>query len=168
MNATMNTAVNNRTVDQTEIRLMQIAVMFVLAAGYMTDLWQVVAAQAGIFLLTIISPWLNPFIALYRVVLRPLKLLRPDWRKDNMEAHRFASMIGFTISSSALISFYAGNTGTAWALVWLILAFGVIALSGWCAGCFAYYMIQKTGIKGYFKYAPIHGAFPGARPPKQN
>lgn len=157
-----------RNVDQTEIRVMQVAVMIILAAGFVTDLWQVVAFQTGVFLLTIISSVLNPFIFLYRVVLRPLKLLKPDWRDDNMEAHRFASMIGFSISTAATWLLYTGQTTIGWSLVWLILAFGVLALSGWCAGCFTYYMLQKSGLKGYFKYAPIQGSFPGARPPRQH
>lgn len=163
----MNSTTNYRKVDQTEIRVMQISVMIVLAAGFVTDLWQVIAFQAGVFLLTIISPALNPFIFLYRFVLRPLKLLEADWRDDNMEAHRFASMIGLSISSAATCLLYTGQATVGWSLVWLILVFGVLALSGWCAGCFTYYMIQKTGIKGYFKYAPVQGSFPGTRPPRQ-
>ena len=165
-NTFFDSTTKNRLVDQAEIRTMQISVMFVLAAGYVTDLWQIIAIQTGVFLLTIISPALNPFIFLYRSVLRPLNLLKPDWRSDNMEAHRFASMIGFTISSVATYCLYTGHTYIGWGIVWLILVLGVFALSGWCAGCFTYYMIQKTGLKGYFRHAPIKGAFPGARPPR--
>jgi len=164
----MNTTALHRQVDQTEIRVMQSAVMLVLAAGFVSDLWQVIAFQVGVFLVTIISPALNPFIILYRFALRPSGMMKPDWRHDNMEAHRFASMVGFAISSAAIWFLYTGQTLIGWSLVWLILAFGVLALSGWCAGCFAYYMIQKTGHKGYFKHAPIEGTFPGARPPGQH
>ena len=163
---TNNRMINQRMIDQNEIRTMQIAVMLMLSIGYIADSWQIIAAQVVIFLLTIISPSLNPFILLYRFVLRPFNLVQADWRDDNIEAHRFASMIGFTISAAASYFLYMGLATIGWGLVGLILAFGVFALSGWCAGCFAYYMIQKTGHKGYFKHAPIDGAFPGARPPK--
>lgn len=167
-NTLLDSTEKSRLVDQTEIRTMQIAVMLVLAAGYVMDLWQLIAFQAGVFLLTVASPALNPFIFIYRSVLRPLKLLKPDWRNDNMEAHRFASMIGLTISSGATYCLYNGHTYIGWGIVWLILVLGIFALSGWCAGCFTYYIIQKTGIKGYFRHAPINGSFPGARPPKQD
>ena len=123
----MNSTTNYRKVDQTEIRVMQISVMIVLAAGFVTDLWQVIAFQAGVFLLTIISPALNPFIFLYRFVLRPLKLLEADWRDDNMEAHRFASMIGLSISSADNLSSLHGTGNSR-------LESGLVDTCLWCTG----------------------------------
>jgi len=157
---------SHRMVDQNELRVMQICVMMMLIFGYVTDRREFIAAQVGVFLLTIISPALNPFIATYRSLLRPTGIIEADWRDDNMEAHRFASMIGFSVSTAAIIFMYYGHSTVGWWLVLLIIVFGVFALAGWCAGCFSYYMINKSGIKGFFKYAPIDNSFPGARPPK--
>lgn len=160
-----STAVSDR-VDQNELRIMQACVMLVLALGYVVDRWELVALQVGIFSLTVLNPVLNPFIFLYRFILRRLEIVRPDWRVDNMRPHRFASMIGLTVSAAAVYSLYTGYALIGWGLVWLILVFGVFALSGWCAGCFTYYMINKIGIKGFFRYAPVPGVFPGTRPPR--
>ena len=157
---------SNGTVDQNELRVMQVCVITMLIAGYVTDRWEFIAVQVAVFLLTIISPALNPFIVVYRSLLRPTGIIQADWRDDNMEAHRFASMIGFSVSTVAIIFMYYGHSTVGWWLVLLIIVFGVFALAGWCAGCFSYYMLNKAGIKGFFKHAPINNSFPGARPPK--
>ena len=157
---------NENHVDQNEIKLMQSCVMLVLSIGFVIDSWQIIALQSTIFLLTIINPEFNPFIALYRTLLRPLNIIKGDWRMDNMPAHRFASMIGLTISVASVVLLNTGNDIWGWSLVGLILAFGILALSGWCAGCYSYYMINKLVGKGFFKHSPIDQSFPGTRPPK--
>jgi hypothetical protein len=83
-----------------------------------------------------------------------------------MEAHRFASMIGFSISLASIILLIYGYSVIGWGLTWLILLFGVFALSGWCAGCYSYYMLNKLGLKGFFKHKMIGNKIAGTRPPK--
>jgi hypothetical protein len=162
----METPMRERQVDQTEIKLMQSFVMVILIIGFITDSWLIILFQVVIFLFTIINPILNPFIFIYRVLLRPMNLLEADWRNDNMEAHRFASMIGFSISLASIILLIYGYSVIGWGLTWLILLFGVFALSGWCAGCYSYYMLNKLGLKGFFKYTMIGNKIAGTRPPK--
>jgi len=155
-----------KRVDQTELKVMQSFVMLILAIGFVLNSWEVVASQMIIFGLTIISPMLNPFIGLYRSILRPLHIIEADWRVDNMAAHRFASMIGLALSTASVGLLTSGHELLGWSLIGLILVFGVLALRGWCAGCYSYYMINRLGAKGFFKHTPIGTQFPGARPPK--
>jgi hypothetical protein len=162
----MEIRMKGKQVDQTEIKLMQIFVMVVLTIGFIVDSWIIILLQVVLFLLTIINPVLNPFIFIYRVLLRPMNLVASDWRNDNREAHRFASMIGFSISLASAIFLIYGYNFMGWGLTWLILLFGVLALSGWCAGCYSYYMLNKLGLKGFFKHQMIGANIPGTRPPK--
>jgi len=167
---TMNTGVkvNNRVVDQTELRVHQFFVIIVFLTAFVLDQSELVALQSVIFALTFLNPKFSPYIALYHHVLQPIGLIRPDLRMDNMEAHRFATMIGLLVSSSATYLLATGYTSLGWGLVWLIIVLAGIAFSGWCAGCFTYYMLNRLGLKGFFKSAPICGTFPGSRPPKSN
>ena len=155
-----------RKVDQTEIKFMQSFVMAVLILGFITNNWMVILVQVIIFLLTIINPILNPFIFIYKKLLLPMNVLKADWRNDNMEAHRFASMIGFSVSLLSVVFLIKGYSLVGWGLTWLILVFGVLALSGWCAGCYSYYLLNKIGLKGFFKHEMIGNKMPGTRPPK--
>jgi len=152
-------------VDQNELRFMQSMVMLVLLVAFVFNNKYVVLVQVLIFFMTILSPGFNPFVAVYRLA-RKVELIHPDWRKDNMAPHRFASMIGFVVSTMSYYFLYHNHVMVGWGLSFLIVGFGILALSGWCAGCYSYYMLNKLGVKGFFKHQPVGDTFPGARPPK--
>ncbi|MEE8415065.1 MAG: DUF4395 domain-containing protein [Desulfobacterales bacterium] len=160
--------VDDRVVDQAEMRVQQFFTIALFLTAFVLDRWELVAAQSVIFGLTFLNLGLSPYIALYRHVLRPVGLIRPDRRLDNPEPHRFSTLIGVLVSSSATYLLATGYASVGWGLVWLIVVLASIAFSGWCAGCFMYYMINRLGLKGFFKNAPIGGAFPGSRPPISN
>ena len=166
----MNTGVtvNDRIVDQAEMQVQRFFVITLLLTAFVLNRWELVAAQSVIFALTFLNPGFSPYIALYRHVLLPIGFIHPDRRMDNMEAHRFATMIGIFVSASAAYLLAAGYASIGWGLMWLIAVLAGIAFAGWCAGCFMYYMLNRLGVKSFFKYAPIGGAFPGSRPPKSN
>ena len=166
----MNTGVkvNDRVVDQAEIQVQRFFTIALFLTAFVLDRWELVAAQSVIFGLTFLNPGFSPYIALYRHILRPAGLIRPDRRLDNPEPHRFATLIGLLVSSTAAYLLATGYASIGWGLVWLIVVLAGIAFAGWCAGCFMYYMLNRLGVKGFFKNAPIGGAFPGSRPPKPN
>ena len=166
----MNTGVkvNDRTVDQSELKVHQFLGITLLLTAFLLDRWELVAAQSVIFGLTFLNPRFSPYVALYRHILRPAGLIRPDRRLDNPEPHRFATLIGVLVSSTAAYLLATGYASIGWGLVWLIVVLAGIAFAGWCAGCFMYYMLNRLGVKGFFRNAPIGGAFPGSRPPRPN
>ncbi len=153
-----------RKVDQNELRTNQALAITLLISAYILDDWRLVAVQSGVFLLTTISPWLGPYVLLYRILLKPLGIIKPDPRIDNPEAHRFATTVGIAVSGFASYFLFTGAAVAGWALVWLIVLLGALAFFGWCAGCFTYYVIHRLGIGGFFRHAPVPGSFPGARP----
>ncbi len=156
-----------KTVDQNEIRTNQALTLVMLASAYVLDNRHLVTLQCVFFLLTTLSFRIGPYMLFYRLVLKPLAILTPDLRHDNVEPHRFATGIGCAVSGLATWSLANGATALGWGLVWLILFLGTLALLGWCAGCFAYFMVNRTGVRGFFRYAPTPGtSVPGARPPR--
>ena len=112
------------------------------------------------------SQALDLYSWIYKGLLKPLGILKPDMRIDNVEAYRFANMIGIVVSGSAAYLIYSGYATIGWGLVWLMMGLGSLALFGWCAGCYMYYMVQKMGIKGFFRHTQIAGTFPGVRAPR--
>jgi hypothetical protein len=157
---------DDRVVDQAELQVHRIFIIALFLTAYFLDRWELVALQAVVLLITSLNPGYSPYIALYRNVLQPTGLIRPDRRLDNNEAHRFAAVIGALTSSCAVYFLMTGRTSLGWGLVWLIVVLAGVACTGWCAGCFVYYMLNRLGLKGFFKYAAIGGAFPGSRPSK--
>jgi hypothetical protein len=155
-----------RIVDQNELRINATLVITVLVAAFILDRWELVAFQACALLLTGLHLSLGPYVALYRYILRPAGIVKPDLRVDNPEPHRFAALFGTIVASAGAYFLATGRSVAGWGLVLLLISLAAAGLAGWCAGCFTYYMMNRFGLRGLFKYAPIKNTFPGARPPK--
>lgn len=163
-----NADANARTLDQNEIRTQQALGPLLLITAYIVNDWRLVAVQCGIFLLTALHYNLGPYVLLYRWVVKPLGIAKPDVRADNPEAHRFATVFGFSVLLIATYLLATGQAMAGWLLVWTLVIFAGIGYFGWCAGCFMYYLINRSGAGGFFGRAPINGtAFPGVRPPRR-
>lgn len=153
-------------VDQNEIRTHQLLILVGLLLGFIIDRWEWVAIQAIVFLLTVLRPTLGPYVLLYKKILKPFGILKTDIRVDVPQAHRFAMSFGFLVTGYSSYLLYNGYAIMGWGLVWLVIILGALALAGWCAGCFSYYMLNRLGLGGFFKYESIAGVFPGVRPDK--
>ncbi|MFW2373096.1 MAG: DUF4395 domain-containing protein [Gammaproteobacteria bacterium] len=162
----MSEEIKQQFVDQNELRTHQVLVLTGLLIGFITDRWEWVAVQAVVFFFTVLIPSYGPYVLIYKGILKPLGLIKPDLRIDVPQAHRFAMSIGLLVTGCSSYMLFSGNSMIGWSLVWLILILGIIALAGWCAGCFTYYMLNRMGLGGFFKYGSISGTFPGARPGK--
>jgi len=66
----MNEDIEQQRVDQNEIRTHQILVLTGLLTGFITDRWEWVAIQAAVFLIAFLLPPLNPYVFIYRGVLK--------------------------------------------------------------------------------------------------
>jgi hypothetical protein len=157
---------STRKVDQNELRVNSSLVVTGLVTAFVINRWELVAFQAGVLFLATLHLGLSPYVALYRHVLRPAGIIKPDLRVDNPEPHRFAAMFGTIVASTATYLLITGRSVAGWGTVWLLISLAAAGFAGWCAGCFSYYMMNRLGLRGLFKHAPVTGTFPGARPPK--
>ncbi len=155
-----------RRVDQNELRVHQAITISVLAAAFISGRWELVAFQSVVFLLTVIDLNIGPYVVLYRKVLLPSGIVKPDIRPDNPESHRFAAMLGTAVVTSATYLLATGRSVVGWGLVWLLITLASVAFAGWCAGCSTYYLMNRLGLRSLFKCPPVKGVFPGARPPR--
>jgi len=157
----------DRWLDANEIRLGQFLAVANVTTAFVLNRWELIALQFCIFVLMVIAPGtLDIYKWLYHGILKPLGLLKPDMRIDNIEAYRFANMIGIIVSGTASYLLYSGYETIGWSIVWVMMSLGSLAVLGWCAGCFVYYMLQKMGIKGFFRHSQIGKVFPGVRAPR--
>lgn len=140
--------------------------------------------QAGIILLSLLAfifnwAWLAAAVAavmavgtllgqpgfgvLYRSILRPAGVLRPNLLLDNPEPHRFAQGLGAVFMGAGALALFAGWSVPGWSLVWLVIFLaGLNLLAGFCAGCAVYYWLGRFNLPGFGKTPPA-GSFPGLR-----
>jgi hypothetical protein len=152
-------------VDHSAIKTGQVLAIATLTVAFLFDRWEPVALLAAIFLITSMFFEWGPFALIYRLLLKPLGLVRPDPRTDNPQPHRFGQAVGAASAALAAAALYSGHATLGWTLVWVLIALTAISLMGWCIGCFIYYQLNRFGLGGFFAHAPTDSrVVMGARP----
>jgi hypothetical protein len=136
-----------RVVDATALAVNQTLIVALVALGF------VLGRAPGAWLITFVAlslatgaakPGYGPFQLLYRRLLRPSGFVRPRPRPDDPAPHRFAQAVGASVLAIAAIALFAGASLLGWVLAWLVVALALAnLLFGFCAGCFAYYHLQR-------------------------
>ena len=133
-----------QTVDRTALKVNQAAIIALLVVAFITNLAWLVAFVAAVMVLGTLSPQLALFQRLYRDLLRPAGLLRPDLHAEDAAPHRFAQGFGGTVLCAASLVLFTGFSTLGLALVLLVMVLAVINLAfGFCAGCFVYLQLSR-------------------------
>jgi hypothetical protein len=144
-----------RKVDHSALRTNQAFIIGLLVAAFVLDARWLVAFVSAVMLIGTIFPKVALFKAAYWYILKPLKITRPDVRRDNPEPHLFAQGVGGTFLLVATLAFIADATVLGWALAWIVVALAALNLfAGICVGCLMYYWFNRLGLPG-FKYARV-------------
>lgn len=144
-----------RRVDQSAIRTNQAFIIGLLLVAFVADWWPLVAFVSVVMIIGTVWPGAALFKRIYRHVLMPLKLVKPDVIPDNPEPHRFAQGAGGIFALGAASGLALGLPVLGWALTWIVIALAALNLFlGFCAGCFIYYQLNRLGVPG-FAVSPI-------------
>jgi hypothetical protein len=131
-------------VDHTALRVNQAAIIALLAVGFVVDQPWLVAFVCIVMALGTAYPPAALFQRIYRDLLRPAGLLRPDPRIEDATPHRFAQGLGAAVLLAASLALFSGATAVGWGLAFVVIALAAINLFfGFCAGCFVYFQLQR-------------------------
>jgi hypothetical protein len=122
--------------DRTALKVNQAAIIVLLVVAFVASVPWLVALVAAVMALGTLSPRLALFQRLYRDLLRPAGLLRPDLHAEDAAPHRFAQGMGAAVLVAASLALFAGLSALGWALVLLVVLLAAINLVfGFCASC---------------------------------
>jgi hypothetical protein len=152
-----------KTVDQAALRANQAAIIGFCLLAYIFN-WPWLAGFTALVMLAGTLVGKPGFSPIYRWVLKPIGLVKPDPIPDNPQPHRFAQGFGGVVLSIGTGAILFGSAVFGWALVWLVIALAALNLfAGFCLGCAMYYWLGKLHIPGFSK-PPLEGVVPGMRP----
>jgi len=158
---------NQATVDHSAIKTGQLLSITMLITALVLNRWELVGILAVIFLITALINPLGPFVLVYRLLLKPIGVVKPDMRIDNLQPHLFGQAVGAASAAIAAFALYAGYAYAGWILVFVLIVLTAISFKGWCIGCFLYYQLNRMGLRGFFAHKPTDkGVMLGARPRK--
>ena len=105
---------NQTTVDHSAIKTGQLLTIATLLAAFILGHWELVAILAVIFLITALINPLGPFVLVYRLLLKPWGIVKPDMRIDNLQPHLFGQAVGAASAAIAACALYAGYSYAGW------------------------------------------------------
>lgn len=139
-----------RKVDHSALRTNQAFIAGLLLIGFVANSWMVAGFVALVMLVGTLLPEAGLFVRIYRHILRPGGIVKPDVIADNPEPHRFAQGFGGLVTLAGTVSLLLGFPIVGWALAWVVIILASInMLVGFCAGCFVYYQLNRLGVPGF-------------------
>ena len=131
-------------VDRTALRVNQAFIIGFLALAFLLDQPWLVAFVCAVMAIGTAFPQAALFQRIYRDVLRPAGLLKPDLRDEDAAPHRFAQGMGAAVLLIAVIALFVGAPALGWGLSFVVIALAAVNLFfGFCAGCFVYFQLQR-------------------------
>lgn len=135
---------NRGQVDRTALRVNQAFIIGFLALAFLLDQPWLVAFVFVVMAIGTAFPQAALFQRIYRDVLRPAGLLKPDVQDEDAAPHRFAQGMGAAVLLIATIALFAGALALGWGLSFVVIALAAVNLFfGFCAGCFVYFQLQR-------------------------
>ncbi len=136
--------VRGEYVDRTALRVNQASIIGFLVLAFLLDQPWLVAFVCAVMALGTALPAAALFQRIYRDILRPAGLLKPDLVAESAAPHRFAQGMGAAVLLAATLALFGGALALGWGLAFVVIALAVVNLFfGFCAGCFVYFQLQR-------------------------
>ena len=155
-----------QNVDHAALRTNQAVIILLNLAAFIANApW--LTALVAVFMLLGTALRLSGFGFIYKFILKPTELVKPDVLPDNPEPHRFAQGFGGVVMAGSAAFLFVGASLPGWALTFLVIALAALNfLGGFCVGCAVYYWMNRMNIPGFHR-SPMGGTTPGMRPSKE-
>lgn len=134
-------------VDYTGLRFNQFSIILLITLGWLLDIAVLPIFVGLVMLVGTIRPRWSLFKSIYRDLLRPLGLLKPDLVNDQIQPHLFSQGLGAIVLLVATAAFLSGMPMLGWGLGGIVIFLASINLIfRFCVGCFLYYQLTRRGI----------------------
>jgi hypothetical protein len=129
--------------DENALRVNQATLIILLVAGFVLN-EPLLALFVALDLALGTMLGVPGFMPVYRYILKPMKIVKPRIVNGNPEPHRFAQGVGAACTLAGALFLFFGKEYIGWGLVWVVIALaGLNLFTGFCAGCFLYYWINR-------------------------
>jgi hypothetical protein len=148
-------SVHINIVDRNALKFNQVSIVLLSVIGFVLDNRWFPALTGAALLLGSIVPAASLFKVVYRYVVIPLKILKPDISEESPAPHRFAQLVGGTFLTAGSLLLFNGLSAAGWILTWIvILLAGINVVFGFCAGCFVHFQLARLGVPGFRTVTP--------------
>lgn len=141
--------------DENALRVNQAALIILLVAGFVLN-EPLLAIFVALVLALGALLGVPGFMPVYRYILKPMNIVKSHIINDDPAPHRFAQGVGAACTLAGALLLFSGKAYLGWGLVWIVIALaGLNLFTGFCAGCFLYYWINR--LRGRDAHNKIEG-----------
>lgn len=134
---------NRPRYDENALRVNQAALIVFLVAGFVLN-EPLVALFVALVLALGTLLRVPGFMPVYRYILKPMNIVKPRIVNDDPKPHQFAQGVGAACTLAGALLLFSGQAYLGWGLVWVVIALaGLNLFTGFCAGCFLYFWINR-------------------------
>ena len=135
-------------IDHSALKFNQMAIIALLVLAFLLDQLWLVAFVAVVMLVGTWWPAAGLFKLLYKHLLKPQGIMKPDLVADEQQPHLFAQGLGglfLVISMGALAT---GLAVLGWVVVGMVIVLAAVNLFlHFCVGCYLYYQFARRGLR---------------------
>jgi hypothetical protein len=136
--------------DQSVLKFNQISIITLTLLSFILNQPFLSAFVAAVLIAGSLNPNFALFKLIYKHVIKPLKLLKPNPVEDIPAPHEFAQLLGGIVLGIGNLFLYTGLLFLGWLFAWIVVILAAANLFlGFCAGCFVYYQLRKLGVPGF-------------------
>lgn len=135
-------------IDHSALKFNQMAIIALLVLAFLFDQLWLVAFVAVVMLVGTWWPAAGLFKLIYKHLLKPQGIMKPDLVADEQQPHLFAQGLGglfLVISMGALAT---GLAVLGWVVVGMVIVLAAVNLFlRFCVGCYLYYQFARRGLR---------------------
>jgi hypothetical protein len=141
-------------VDTNQGKFTQGSTVLLTALAFLFNLPILILLTLVVMAWAVLFPAANPYRWLYQYIVIPLGLLKPRIVEDDPIPHRFAQGVGVVfLLAASIVLFFTHALVLGWTLDIIVFVLAGINLTiGFCAGCFVYYQLGRTGLLPKVRY----------------
>jgi hypothetical protein len=141
---------SKQILDHSILKFNQISIITLTMLGFILNQMFLPLFVAAVLIAGSLNQNFALFKLLYKHVIKPLKLLKPNPVEDIPAPHEFAQLLGGVMLGIGSLLLYFGSILLGWIFAWIVIVLAAANLFfGFCAGCFVYYQLGKLGVPGF-------------------
>ncbi len=141
---------NTEKIDLNTLRFNQLSIVSLVLTGFVFNILFLPLFVAVVLVLGSMIPSLALFKIIYKYVVVPLGIMKPEIVEDLSAPHNFAQLLGGITLIISSILLFNGTMFLGWALSWIVIILALAnLLFGFCAGCFIYYQLGRLNLPGF-------------------
>lgn len=137
-------------IDLNALKFNQLSIVALVLSGFIFDSFYLPAFVAVIMIVGSLFPNAALFKRVYKHLIVPLGLMKPEKVEDLSAPHNFAQLLGGIVLATSSVFLFTHSIFLGWVLSWVVIILALANLIfGFCAGCFIYYQMGKLNFPGF-------------------